>query len=127
MSEFSKLVEEMVQLGRRNNMRSFQLTPKCTKCGQIKNRTEFSYKSSSRRLRSWCKACNVKKSQEYYLTHKRKRKSNTERIVKEFDTRLSVAISKEDSALVKKRAIKKGVSASELVRTYIEWGMENDE
>lgn len=46
---------------------------------------------------------------------------------REFDTRQSIAISNEDWALVKTRAAKEGVSASELVRLFITWGLENDE
>ena len=47
--------------------------------------------------------------------------------VKQYDTRQSIAISSENWKLVKDAAKAKGVSASELVRTYIEWGLENDE
>lgn len=43
---------------------------------------------------------------------------------KEFDTRQSIAISSEDWALVKARAKLDGVSASEVVRLFIVWGLE---
>ena len=43
---------------------------------------------------------------------------------KEFDTRQSIAISSEDWQLVKARAVKEGISASELVRLFIVWGLE---
>lgn len=47
--------------------------------------------------------------------------------VKQFDTRQSIAIASEEWNKVKASAKLKGISASELVRQYIEWGLENDE
>jgi hypothetical protein len=47
--------------------------------------------------------------------------------VKQYDTRQSIAISSEEWDKVKAVAARDGVSASEKVRQYIEWGIENDE
>lgn len=123
MSEFSKLVEVI-----QSPLRSFQLTPKCTKCKEDKDSSQFSLNGSTGRLRSWCKSCIVKKSQEYYLTHKRKKYSRKLRR-SERDLRAYVMVRMDDNmkselALTAKR---KGVTMSKLVRDYIEWGMENDE
>jgi hypothetical protein len=125
MSEFSKLVEAVIS-NHNSIPRSFRLNPICTKCGQAKDRTEFSFRNDRKQLRSWCKVCSSNNTKEYYLTHERKRNPPNP-VVKEFEARISVAISREGRALVKAAAKRDGVSASEKVRQYIEWGLENEE
>ncbi len=131
MIEFSRMVKAMAEAVQPNPVgritRAFQLRPTCSKCGQEKDNKEFSYDNTRGMLRSWCKVCVSNRAKEYYKTHKRKRKENKGKRAKEFDTRQSIAISSENWALVRAKAKAKGVSASELVRTYIEWGLENDE
>ena len=108
--------------------RTFQLTPKCSKCGQDKPASEFGFRVSRGTLRSWCKACIVKKSQEYYTTHKRKKYSRKLKR-RERDLREYVMVRMDDNmkSELALTAKKKGVTMSKLVRDYIEWGMENDE
>jgi hypothetical protein len=129
MTEFSKLVEavQAAHIGRITRLtRAFQLNPTCSKCKQEKYRKDFSYDNCKGMLRSWCKSCINEQSKKYHKINGRK--SRGLRAYggrpKEFDTRQSIAISSEDWALVKIRAAKEGISASELVRMFIVWGLE---
>lgn len=51
---------------------------------------------------------------------------NKKNIVRQFDRRFGCSISNEDYNVVLKNAKRRGVSLSEMIRIYIEWGLEND-
>lgn len=52
--------------------------------------------------------------------------SLTRKVPAEFDDQLHILWTKDQRKRVNKIAKRKNITAAELIRTYIEWGLEND-